>query len=499
MNFKIEINILSITNYPFLAKHLEDMASRGWLIDRIILGNIFIYKKTEAENLDFSIVPYEVETGFTRKTKKELREFQAVWERAGWTYVSESGDFHIYFKKAGKEINFLEIDDEEEFERLEKIGNKAMFSSYIMIIISLFITWLIIGDLFTDLLIMKNALMQMAGLIMPAYLVLGIMEIIRIRKFLKLNRKNIKNDKKIEYRESEFYLEKTLYLFTFVLLIFAIGFIIYIVFVLKDTDTLFSVLPITIGIIIGNFYRYFIKPNKKNRDYKVAVFAGLIILAMGLVFVLDLFESQKILENYNKADIEEYRVLSISDFFDGGMEDGMVFSAGSSILVPKSYEYSSYNNKEGFIVSEYSNALTEDISKNLVFRYRKNAEEWIEELYGVLVEDSIRYDEYNFNGEDDFIEEEYSYTLERAGLTIEEFNKLEKESIEAGREEAMNIIQERAITKDEENLWNMDEVYFLSYSKDQIVLRDGKDVFYLEGLDFSDPEIIKLVKEKLGL
>lgn len=45
----------------------------------------------------------------------------------------------------------------------------------------------------------------------------------------------------------------------------------------------------------------------------------------------------------------------------------------------------------------------------------------------------------------------------------------------------------------------MDQVYFLSYDKDQIVLRDGKEVFYLEGLDFSDPEIIRRVKEKLDL
>ena len=499
MNFKIENRIVNITNYPSIAKHLEDMASRGWLIDRIILGNIFIYKKIKAENLDFSIIPYEVETGFTRKTKKELKEFQTVWERAGWTYASESGDFHIYFKKAGKEVNGLEIDDEEEFERLEKIGNKAMFSSYIMVIISIFITWLLIGDLFTDLLIMKNALMQMAGLIMPAYLLLGIMEVIRIKKFLKINRKNIKNDKKIEYKNSKFHLEKTLYIFSFILLISAVGFIIYIVFVLKDTDTLFSVLPVIIGITIGNFYRYFIKPNKKNLDYKVAVFAGLIILAIGLVFALDLFESQKIVENYNKPNIEEYKVLSIYDIFDGSKEDGSIFSASASILVPRSYEYSSYNNKEGFIRSEYSNVLTEDIAKNLVFRYKKNAEEWMEEIYEVLVEDSIRYDEYDFNGKDDLLEEEYFYTLEKAGLTIEEFNKIEKESIEAGTEEVMNIIQERAMAKDKENLWNMDEVYFLSYSKDEIVLRDGKEVFYLEGLDFSDPAIIKKVKEKLNL
>ena len=62
-----------------------------------------------------------------------------------------------------------------------------------------------------------------------------------------------------------------------------------------------------------------------------------------------------------------------------------------------------------------------------------------------------------------------------------------------------NIINERSIVKDIENLWKLDEVYFLNYEKTEIVIRNGKEVFYLEGLDFSDDEIIKIVKDKLNL
>jgi hypothetical protein len=62
-----------------------------------------------------------------------------------------------------------------------------------------------------------------------------------------------------------------------------------------------------------------------------------------------------------------------------------------------------------------------------------------------------------------------------------------------------NIINERSIVEDIENLWKLDEVYFLNYEKTEIVIRNGKEVFYLEGLDFSDDEIIKIVKDKLNL
>lgn len=99
MNFKIEINYLNITNYPAIERHFEKMASRGWLINKIIIGSLFIYKKIEPRELDFSISPYEIETTFTRKSKEEIEDFQTVSQAVGWNYATRSYDFHIYFKE----------------------------------------------------------------------------------------------------------------------------------------------------------------------------------------------------------------------------------------------------------------------------------------------------------------------------------------------------------------------------------------------------------------
>ena len=103
MNFKIENNFLDITNYPLVEGHFEEMASRGWLISRIIQGSIFIYKKIDPEELEFSITPYEVETAFTRKSKEELEEFNSVCKSVGWNYAVKSFDIHVYFKEKGSE------------------------------------------------------------------------------------------------------------------------------------------------------------------------------------------------------------------------------------------------------------------------------------------------------------------------------------------------------------------------------------------------------------
>ncbi|MFY9612720.1 MAG: DUF2812 domain-containing protein, partial [Tissierellaceae bacterium] len=104
MNFKIENSYVNITNYPYIERHFEKMAARGWLISKIISGNLFLYKRIEPEELDFSISPYEVETAYTRKTKDELEEFQTVCEYVGWNFATKSYDLHVYYKEKDSEV-----------------------------------------------------------------------------------------------------------------------------------------------------------------------------------------------------------------------------------------------------------------------------------------------------------------------------------------------------------------------------------------------------------
>ena len=93
----------------------------------------------------------------------------------------------------------------------------------------------------------------------------------------------------------------------------------------------------------------------------------------------------------------------------------------------------------------------------------------------------------------------YDDYLSQVGFKKEDFDNLKGKDIKEAVKSAQDIIKQRAIVEDKENLWNLDEVYFLDYNKMEIVLRKGKEVFYLEGKDFSDPKIIKIAKDKLRL
>lgn len=57
----------------------------------------------------------------------------------------------------------------------------------------------------------------------------------------------------------------------------------------------------------------------------------------------------------------------------------------------------------------------------------------------------------------------------------------------------------RTVVKADHVLWNVDEAYFLTCDQDEIILRKGKEVFFLRGNDFSDFKVMTIVKEKLKL
>jgi len=489
MNFKIENKFLDITNYPSIERHLEKMASKGWLINKIIQGNIFIYKKISPERLEFSITPYEIETLFTKKSREELEEFNSVCESVGWNYATKSYDLHVYFKEHGVEAMDIQTDEEEEFRTLEFIGKKHIRSYYVLIPFLLFVSWFVLGSLFTSIPAIKNGLIQIVTPLIPAGIILLIIHLFNIKRFLKINRKNIELGKSLEFSDSKFYITRTIFAITSIILFLGIIHFLYVAIFLKNNFMLIGLIPTLIGIIGATIYRIYIKPAKMKLKHKKIGFIVILVASTVLSIVLFVGVILNIAirdDNKHSQNIDSYKVLSINDFISDTLEEEGEIIELASILIPKSYDYYSYSRGFGSIRTEYSKALTEEIASNLVDRYRSQAENKL------IRRNSRRLELYFEEG----IFDDY---LLRSGLTKEDLSNLEGKELKEAIKAANNMINEKSIVEDIENLWNLDEVYFLNIEKDEIVIRNGKEVFYLEGLDFSDKEIIKIIKDKLNL
>lgn len=491
MNVKIEIKYLNITNYPYVEEYLEDMASSGWLISKIILGSIFIFRKIEPQELEFSISPYEVETAFSRKSKEELIEFQSLCESVGWNYCTESYDLHIYFKKKGADALDIHTDEEEEFKLLEKIGKKQLKNYYFIVPFLLLALWLNCGKISSNIHSMKDGLSQIILPIIPIGLSLAIADWIHIGRFLDKNRKNMDLGKDIEYSDSRFYFYRFSFIATFIFTLVFMIYILYMFVFLKNKIAIIALLPILICIVIGQLYRIFIKPSKHSKGYKVGMYTVVVLAASILSISIGVINIGNLrnIGNRNNLDGDKYKVLVSSDFNDIDSEEETMIEK-TSILVPKSYDYTSrMRGKDGleYLITNYSEALTEELANKLVRLYVEQAENGIVGRYHPDLE--YYYAEGNIPEEN----------LRNMGLTRSDFNELKEKKLEFAVDESIERIKERSITKADNILWNADEVYFLRYDKSEIVLRKGKEVFYLSGKDFSDADVISITKERLGL
>lgn len=486
MNFKIENSYVNITNYPYIERHFEKMAAGGWLISKIISGNLFLYKRIEPEELDFSISPYEVETAYTRKTKEELEEFQTVCEYVGWNFATKSYDLHVYYKEKDSEVVPLHTDEEEEFNILEKIAKKQLKALYFQIPLFILLAWMVIGRSLASVYGMKDGLTQIVSLLIPVALILMVINIYDLRKFLKINRKNIELGKGIEFNDWGFYGYKISFILFYISILVFLAYLLYSAIVFKNIILLMALIPSLIGIVVGSLYRIYVKPAKRSIGYKKVVLVAVLITATILSIGTGIFNIGVLASKDGPSKIEGYRVLSINDFSDETIEDSGDLRRNLSFLIPVSYDYSSYARRLGVIDTEYSRALTEGLARNLVNRYKREAEN---RLIGRNSKDL----EFIFeNGV-------YDSYYARSGLTEDDFISLRDRDKKEAVKEALEIIKERSIREDLDGLWDLDEVYFLNYESSEIVLRIGKEVFFLRGLDFSDPEIVEVVKDRLGL
>lgn len=243
-------------------------------------------------------------------------------------------------------------------------------------------------------------------------------------------------------------------------------------------------MPLVVGGIIGLMYRAWIKPLRKGLGFKLGSFLVTLVVAGLMGIPLGWVSFSILTNNQGIRDPNEFEVLMADDFVEEEIEEWGTLERNTSILIPASHTYTSHY-EEDIIETEYSRALTESFAENLVERYFQQASNRFRGRYGREVDQA-------------FSDGKYHPGLEASGFTEEDFNQMYEEGAGIELYRIWDIIEEQSIT-DASHLWNVEEAYFLSHDKNEIILREDREVFYLSGLDFSDPEIIENAKIQLQI
>lgn len=248
-----------------------------------------------------------------------------------------------------------------------------------------------------------------------------------------------------------------------------IVYLFYSAFLLKNIRALIALVTPILGGIIGLLYRAWIKPMRKGLGFKIGSFVLTLIVAGFLGTFLGFINLNILDSTQRMTSPKEFPVLMADAFIDEEIDEWGTLERNTSILIPRSYEYVSHD-EEDLIETEYAKALTEGLAENLVERYFQQANNRFRGRFGQEINQA-------------FSEGKYHQGLESSGFTEEDFDQMYEsgEAIEMGK--IWDRMEEQSIV-DASGLWNIEEAYFLNYDKTEIILREGREVYYLSGLDF---------------
>lgn len=133
---KRRMETLSFYDRTGVERHLEKMAAKGWMIDRISnLG--WVYRRIEPKKLQFSVTYYPKASDFDPEPSEEQQMYHAFSAHAGWQYVCSWAQMQIFCTDQPNPVP-IETDPELELETIRAAMVKSFLVPYgILLVIAL--------------------------------------------------------------------------------------------------------------------------------------------------------------------------------------------------------------------------------------------------------------------------------------------------------------------------------------------------------------------------
>ena len=138
---KREVNLYSYYDHAGIARHLEDMARRGWQLEKA--GSIFWhYRRCAPAELHYAVVYFAKASQYDPEPPEEQREFWELCKATGWELVSSRYQMQIFCNPA-KAPTPIETDPVVQVENVRAAMKKgAVRGNWCMVFCALLQIWL---------------------------------------------------------------------------------------------------------------------------------------------------------------------------------------------------------------------------------------------------------------------------------------------------------------------------------------------------------------------
>lgn len=350
---KIKIMDISLANYPSVLEELNKLGKEGWILNKIFMDNIFIFKETKEKNIKYKVEIMEY------NKRKELDRYKEINKSKGWNYNASSREIYIY---STTELD-KEITPPIAINRIISKKRKEVLYT----IFQLIIWYILFKDFlkaFKDPYIIQDSLFHKLAMMIIFFLFIFLYEMYYNIKFLIKNRRVLKEKEDIKYIDNKF--GKRIYkIINILLYISIVGVLIDgLYFIIKSNIVVAEIIIIylVLFLLLYFIYKKFLK-NKISLSVAALIFMGIILVSYSSVSGFLENREIKIAENIfylkNTEESEpEFEFLNEED----------KYREGRSIFVNKYFEYTSIG--EHYFITEYTDAKNENIAKDLVERYK---------------------------------------------------------------------------------------------------------------------------------
>ena len=127
MKHKRELNFYSFSDHTHIARHLEDMAARGWELEKFNFNGLFRYRRAEPKTVHYAVTYFPKASNFDPGPSEGQQAFTDLCEAAGWEKVGQSFQMQIFRSRAEDPVP-LETEPQVQVENV----HKAMRSNFLI-------------------------------------------------------------------------------------------------------------------------------------------------------------------------------------------------------------------------------------------------------------------------------------------------------------------------------------------------------------------------------
>ena len=96
MKYRYEYPLYAFYDHTGMARHLEKMAQKGWMLEKIHTNSLWRYRRIKPQTLHFAVTYFPHASDFDAAPGDGQQEFYDLCEAAGWQFVAQTFQIQVF-------------------------------------------------------------------------------------------------------------------------------------------------------------------------------------------------------------------------------------------------------------------------------------------------------------------------------------------------------------------------------------------------------------------